>query len=301
MAAYKREEEGDAMSINSCLKQVTPDSKERFFISTVDIKCRVGEREVVNGISFGAGKGKFCSIIGPNGSGKTTLLRTMASSLEPVCGAVMIDDTAVAGMKTCEIALKLAYVSQNTNIGFDFNVTDYVLIGRKPHLRRFQNEGQDDMDFARRAMKITNTWNLREKNVNELSGGERQRVILARALAQDTPVILLDEPISQLDIHHQIGLMDTLREMAVDHGVTVVAVLHDLNMASHYSDQIVLINEGRIVIQGSPEEVLSSQVISEVYGLRVRVINNPETGRPLVIPIGNKVRTETDTMSGAEI
>lgn len=260
-------------------------------ISTVDIQCFMGGREIISGISFGVGKGQFCSIIGPNGSGKTTLLRTMAASLEPACGAVLIEEAILSGMKTREIARKLAYVSQNTNIDFDFNVTDYVLIGRQPHLRLLQGEGPEDLEFARKAMEITNTWQLKDKNVNELSGGERQRVILARALAQDTPVILLDEPISQLDIHHQIELMDTLHEMTVDHGITVVVVLHDLNIASEYSDHIVLLNNGKIAMQGSPEEVFCSDVISGVYGLCVKVIDNPETGRPLVIPYGNKKGT----------
>lgn len=253
-------------------------------IRTVDLKCHLGMREIIAGIDLEVGKGQFCSIIGPNGSGKTTLLRAMAASLRPVFGDVLLDDRAISGMNMKDIARKLAYVSQNTNIEFEFNVTDYVMIGRQPYLRLFQSEGAADMVLVRRAMEITNIWQLRDKNIQEISGGERQRVILARALAQDTPIVLLDEPISQLDIHHQVELMDTLHDMSVNHGITIITVLHDLNMASQYSDQIVLLNGGSIVRKGHPEEVLRSDVISGVYGTRLNVIDDPESGRPLIIP-----------------
>jgi iron complex transport system ATP-binding protein len=208
----------------------------------------------------------------------------MIASLEPECGEVLIDNIEIADIKGKELAKKLAYVSQNTNNDVDFNVMDYVLMGRHPYLGLLQSEGSNDLRYARQSMEITNTWHLREKNLNEISGGERQRVVIARALTQDTQIILLDEPISQLDIHHQIELMDTLRDMVELRGITIVAVLHDLNIASQYSDHIMLIDNGKIVKQGIPEEVLCREVILGVYRLKVQVIQNPETGKPLIIP-----------------
>jgi len=259
-------------------------NKNAYPIAIKNLKCCLGGREILSDVELTIERGKFYSIIGPNGSGKTTLLRMIAASLEPKCGEVLVDDIDVSQMKAKELAKKLAYVSQNANIDNDFNVMDYVLMGRHPYLGLFQSEGKNDLGYAKRAMDITNTWHLREKNLNEVSGGECQRVVVARALAQDTPIILLDEPISQLDIHHQIELMDTLHDMVKMQETTIVTALHDLNIASQYSDYIVLLNNGKIAKHGKPEEVLRREVIFGVYNLNVQVLQNPETGRPLIIP-----------------
>ena len=259
-------------------------NKETYPIKTKNLKCSLGKREIILGVDFTVEKGKFYSIIGPNGSGKTTLLRTIVASLERESGDLLIDNIPIEQLKGKELAKKLAYVSQNTNTDVDFNVLDYVLMGRYPYLGLLQNEGEKDMEYAQKSMELTNTWYLREKKLNEISGGERQRVVVARALTQDTPIILLDEPISQLDIHHQIELMDTLSNMVETRGITIVAVLHDLNIASQYSDYIMLLNDGKLVRHGKPEEVLSKEVILEVYNMAVQVLQNPETGKPLIIP-----------------
>ncbi len=259
-------------------------TKEKKPIEVRNLKCSLGGREIISGVDFTIEKGKFYSIIGPNGSGKTTLLRTIVASLEPAGGELLIDNISIGNLKGKELAKKLAYVSQNTNSDIDFNVLDYVLMGRYPYLGLLQSEGENDLGFAKKSMELTNTWYLREKKLNEISGGERQRVVVARALTQDTPIILLDEPISQLDIHHQIELMDTLSSMIEIKGITIVAVLHDLNIASQYSDYIMLINDGKLIKNGKPEEVLSKQTILDVYNMEVQVLQNPETGKPLVIP-----------------
>lgn len=260
-------------------------NKTPFPIVINKLKCCLGGREIISNVDLTIERGKFYSIIGPNGSGKTTLLRTIASNLAPASGEVLIDSVPLSDMKGKALAKKLAYVSQNTNIDFDFNVMDYVLMGRHPYLGLLQSEGKKDLEYAHKAMDITNTWHLRDKNLNEVSGGERQRVVVARALTQDTPIILLDEPISQLDIHHQVELMDTLYDMVKLQGATIVTVLHDLNIASQYSDHVVLINDGKIVKHGRPEDVLRQDVVWDVYNLKVQVIQNPETGRPLIIPL----------------
>ncbi len=258
--------------------------KETYPIEANNLRCSLGGREIILGVDFTVEKGKFYSIIGPNGSGKTTLLRTIVASLEPESGDLFINNIPIEHLKGKELAKKLAYVSQNTNSDVDFNVLDYVLMGRYPYLGMFQSEGDKDLEYAQKSMELTNTWYLREKKLNEISGGERQRVVVARALTQDTPIILLDEPISQLDIHHQIELMDTLSNMVEMRRITIVAVLHDLNIASQYSDYIMLLNDGKLVKNGKPEEVLTKEVILEVYNMEVQVLQNPETGKPLIIP-----------------
>ena len=183
------------------------------------------------------------------------------------------------------MAKRLSVVPQNTNIEFGFTVTDIVLMGRSPYMRRFESESNQDLEIAEMAMRATNTWHLRDKRINEISGGERQRVIVARALAQDTDIMLLDEPVSQLDIHHQIELMETIHALIKTRGMTVVSVMHDLNLAAQYSDFIILMNEGKVVCQGTPHEVITKENIREVYKLEGYIVNNPITGKPYIIHV----------------
>lgn len=246
-----------------------------------------GYKEILKGISVKFEKNKFYSIIGPNGCGKTTLLKNITRNLEAEGNFIVIDSKDLKSMKSKEIARKLAFVPQNTNIDFEFTAMDVVIMGRSPYLRLFQNEKEEDMEIVRRSMEVTKTWHLRDVNINEISGGERQRVIIARALAQQTGIMLLDEPISMLDIHHQIELMDTVKKLVKEEGITVVAVLHDLNIASQYSDEIIILNGGQVFAKGTAAEVITENNILEVYGLSVQVIKNPITGKPHVIPISS--------------
>lgn len=271
-------------------------TKENPPIEVKDLRCSLGGREILSGVDFTIQKAKFYSIIGPNGSGKTTLLRTIVASLVPESGQLLIDNVPIADLRGKELAKKLAYVSQNTNSDNDFNVLDYVLMGRYPYLGLLQSEDEKDLEYARKSMELTNTLYLKDKKLNEISGGERQRVVVARALTQDTPIILLDEPISQLDIHHQIQLMDTLSSMVEDRGITIIAVLHDLNIASQYSDYVILLNNGKIIKNGTPEEVLLKETILDVYDMEVQILKNPETGKPLVIPSKYRKRKDACTL-----
>jgi len=243
------------------------------------------EKKVLKGISLTIEKNKFYCIIGPNGCGKTTLLKNISKNLEYKLGKVLIENKDLKGFKAKDVAKKLSFVPQNTAIDFDFTALDVVMMGRSPYLRLFQNEGIEDLEIAQKAMGITNTWQLKDMNINEISGGERQRVIVARALAQQTGIMLMDEPISQLDIHHQIDLMDTIKSLVIDSDVTVVAVLHDLNMAAQYSDEIILMENGQIFAKGSPEIVITEENLMKVYGLKASVIKNPITGKPHVLPL----------------
>jgi len=261
------------------------ESRVNYPIKIRDLEWKFGDRQILWDISLTVNKGYFYSIIGPNGSGKTTLLRNISKSLEPKHDCVFIDDIDVTKLSSRNMAKKLSVVPQNTNIEFGFTVIDIVLMGRSPYMRRFESESSRDLEIAEMAMRATNTWYLRDKRINEISGGERQRVILARALAQDTNIMLLDEPVSQLDIHHQIEIMETIRTLIKSRGMTVIAVMHDLNLAAQYSDYIILMNKGKVVCQGTPQEVITKENIMKVYKLEGYIINNPITGKPYIIHV----------------
>ncbi len=241
------------------------------------------ENAILNNINMDFMKNRFYSILGPNGSGKTTLLKNLGKTLETNKKTIFIENNDILDFKNKTLAKKLAVVPQNTILDFDFSALDIVLMGRSPYISRFQEESKEDYDIAKSAMKATNTWSLRGKYMNQLSGGEQQRVIISRALAQDTDIILLDEPISHLDIHHQIEILDTIKSLSKR--ATVIAVLHDLNLAAQYSDYLVLVNKGSIAFQGTVEEVLTEENIKEVYDINVCMIKNPVTGKPHIIPI----------------
>ncbi|AKN33442.1 ABC transporter [Clostridium carboxidivorans P7] len=250
-----------------------------------NLSCSFESNEVLHNININFEKNKFYSILGPNGSGKTTLLKKLGKTLESEKKTIFIENKDVIDFKNKALAKKLAVVPQNTILDFDFSALDIVLMGRSPHISRFQQESKEDYDIVENAMKITNTWHFRDKYINQLSGGEQQRVVIARALAQDTDIILLDEPISHLDIHHQIEILDTIKSLSKK--VTIIAVLHDLNLAAQYSDYLILVNKGSIAFQGTPEEVLIEENIKKVYDINMCMIKNPVTGKPYIIPIGS--------------
>lgn len=243
------------------------------------------EEETLKNVSVNIEKGKFYTILGPNGSGKTTLIRLISKALNTKCEKIFIDDRDIFSINNKTLAKKLAVVPQYSSIEFDFSVLDIVLMGRSPHISRFSSESEEDMKIVKSAMEMTSTWNLRHKNINALSGGERQMVIVARAIAQETEIVLLDEPISNLDIHHQIEILNQIKLLNQTKKKTIIAVLHDLNIATAYSDYIILMNNGRINTIGTPEKVLKGNVIKEVYGIDVNIISDPISGRPVIIPI----------------
>lgn len=242
------------------------------------------ENEVLKNININIEKGKFYTILGPNGSGKTTLLRILSKSLHADIGEIYIDEKELAQIKSKVLAKKMAVVSQSTEIEFNFSVQDIVLMGRAPHIARFCSESEEDMKIAKNAMKMTNTWEFRGKSINALSGGERQRVVVARAIAQQAGIILLDEPISHLDIHQQIEIMNQLKQLNIYKNITIIAVLHDLNIAAAYGDRMILMHDCKVYKDGSPDEILTEDIIRKVYGLEVYVTKNPKTGKTFVMP-----------------
>ncbi|GCD11972.1 heme ABC transporter ATP-binding protein [Clostridium tagluense] len=246
--------------------------------------CFSFEKEVLKDINVNIESGKFYTILGPNGSGKTTLLRILSKSLPMEKGEIFIDEVDLTQIKPKVLAKEMAVVPQSTEIEFDFSVQDIVLMGRTPHISRFCSESEKDIKIAMNAMKITNTWELRNKSINALSGGEKQRVVVARAIAQETGIILLDEPISHLDIHHQIEIMNQLKELNQNKNITIIAVLHDLNLAAAYCDHMILMHNCGVYKDGIPEEVLTEDIIKKVYGLDVYITKNPKTKKTFIMP-----------------
>jgi iron complex transport system ATP-binding protein len=228
--------------------------------------------------------GEVLGLVGPNGSGKTTLIRALTGVVTPDAGEVRLSGRDVAAMSEAEVARVAAVVPQDPVLPPTFSALDCVLMGRTPHLRLLQQEGPHDVDVARRAMLATQTWELAARPVGELSGGERQRVIVARALAQETPVLLLDEPTAHLDIGHQGAVLDLMRRFTREAGKAVLAVVHDLTLAAHYCDRLVVLKAGRVIGEGAPGEVLTPELLREVYGVPVTVLPHPQTGRPVVAP-----------------
>jgi len=245
--------------------------------------------DVLAEVSFAVAAGETLGIIGPNGSGKSTLVRLLSGVLVPNKGEIRLHGRSLATYTSPQRARCIAVVPQETAIEFAFTVTETVLMGRAPHLGRFAFEGDRDLAAAHEAMRRTGVAHLAERALHELSGGERQRVILARALAQDAEILLLDEPAAFLDIRHEVGIYDLLDDLRRE-GRTIVSVLHDLNLAALYCDRILMLNEGRVVALGTPDEVITYQAITAVYGVDVYVDRNDITGAINVLPLSRRYR-----------
>jgi iron complex transport system ATP-binding protein len=236
-------------------------------------------------VSLNVASGELVGLVGPNGCGKTTLIRAVTKVVTPVGGEIHIDCDNVASLAQVEIARRVAVVPQEPLLPEAFTALECVLMGRTPHLRLLENEGARDFEAARTAMQRTDTWELAERPVGRLSGGERQRVIVARALAQETPLLLLDEPTAHLDIGHQASVLGLMRSLCRDQGKAVLAVVHDLTLAAAYCDRLALLRAGgTVVAEGTPRQILRSELLSEVYGASVDVFPHPATGRPVVAP-----------------
>jgi len=247
-----------------------------------DITFKYKSQKVLDDISLRISSGKFVGIIGPNGSGKSTFLKVLSRILRPVAGYVSLGEQPLEQFSQKELARTMAVVAQDTNAGYQFTVEDVVLMGRAPYLGRFQSESMADYEIVRQALQVTGCSHLRERSITELSGGERQRVMIARALAQQPKVLLLDEPTSHLDIGYQQEILDLVKRLCTTEGITVVAVLHDLNLAAYYCQELVLFHQGKIAACGLPTEVLTAENIEKVYGTRVLVSPHPVFGTPQV-------------------
>ena len=252
-----------------------------------------GDRTVVDALTFVVPDGAVTAVVGANACGKSTLLRGMARLLRPTSGAVLLDGEQIHRTSTRKVARTLGLLPQAPVTPEGVSVADLVSRGRHPHtgaLRRWSTE--DDTAVAE-ALALTGTTELAERAVDELSGGQRQRVWVAMALAQDTDLLLLDEPTTYLDVAHQMELLELLRDLNATRGTTIVMVLHELNLAARFADHLVALCEGRIVASGTPGEVLTEETVREVFGLPCRVIPDPVSGTPLVVPLGRQPREAT--------
>ncbi|MGQ9572699.1 MAG: ABC transporter ATP-binding protein [Dehalococcoidia bacterium] len=244
-----------------------------------------GELIALEQVSLSLEVGELLGVVGPNGSGKSTLIRAITRLVRPLGGEIRLDGKQVSHLSQRELARWVAVVPQNPYLPDAFTVLEVALMGRNPHLGLLQSEGQADLTAVRRALEQTDTWHLAGRRVGELSGGERQRAVVARALAQETPLLLLDEPTAHLDVGHQAAMLDLVRQLCRSAGKAVLVAIHDLSLAGQYCDRLIMLNEGRIVGEGKPQEVLSPELLASVYGTRVWVFPHPVTGRPVVTPM----------------
>lgn len=243
-------------------------------------------RLVVDGISVTIPPGEITAIVGPNACGKSTLLRALARLLRPTSGAVLLDGEQIDRLPTKNVARQLGILPQNPSAPSGIRVADLVARGRTPHQRRFAHWSPADESAVQRALDATGTTALANRTLDELSGGQRQRVWIAMVLAQETGILLLDEPTTFLDIPRQLEVLELVRTLNEGEGRTVVLVLHDLNLAARYASNVIAMRDGRIIAEGHPAAVVTEAHVRDVFDLRAKVIDDPISGTPLVIPIG---------------
>lgn len=252
-------------------------------IDITELTFAYNGHEVLDGVSLSVQNGELVGLIGPNGAGKTTLLRLTNAALEPDSGSIRIDDTDVHRVTSRAASQQVAVVPQETTLSFDFNVEQVVGMGRNPYKNRFDTTTKEDREIIQRALELTDTKSFADRSFSEISGGEQKRVLLARAIAQSTQNLLIDEPTASLDINHQYAVF-TLVSQLVGEDKAVLAAIHDLDLAGRFCDRLALLAEGRIVASGPPKSVLQPDILSNAYGIDTSVLEHPETGTPIVVP-----------------
>jgi len=248
-------------------------------------------RPVLDELTFSIGSSELFIIIGPNGAGKTTLMRSMGGLLSPRRGEIRIFEKPISRYRKKELARLVAYVPQGAPLEFPFSVAQIVLMGRAPYHGALGIERKSDFEIADRAMRFTGVDSLADRRLDQLSGGELQRVMVARAICQEPRILLLDEPTASLDLAHQVHLMDLLENLKTEHGITVVMVSHDINLAGMYGDRLLLLKEGRILQQGVPADVLKADTLEHAYQCPVLVDEGPVHRMPRVTVIPRKYRS----------
>lgn len=258
-----------------------------------ELRLAYGDRVVVDQLDVAVANNTITAVIGPNGCGKSTLLRGLGRLLPPKRGSVLLDGKEIHRMSTKEVARTLGVLPQSPVAPEGLSVADLVARGRHPHQAWYRQWSSGDESAVAEALEMTGIGDLADRALDELSGGQRQRAWLSMALAQGTDVLLLDEPTTYLDLSHQIDVLELIGRLHDDSGRTVVMVLHDLNLAARYADRLVAMNEGRIVAEGDPHEVLTEDLLSDVFELKARVVEDPVMGTPMVVPVGGRRSTHS--------
>jgi len=245
-----------------------------------------GKKTVARDLHVTIPEGHFTAIIGPNGCGKSTLLRTLSRLMTPLQGSVWLDGEEIQRFKSKEVARRIGLLAQNATTPGDITVQELVARGRYPHQPLFTRWRKEDEEAVTRAMQATGITDLAQQSVDTLSGGQRQRAWIAMVLAQETAIMLLDEPTTWLDISHQIDLLELLSELNRSRDYTLAAVLHDLNQACRYATHLIALRDGKIVAEGAPKAIVTPDLIERIYGMRCMIIEDPVAGTPLVVPLG---------------
>lgn len=243
-----------------------------------------GDRQILHEIQLEVHSGEIVALLGPNGAGKSTLIRSISGVIPTRNGNIFVDQKDVTSLSIMERARHISVVPQAISMPPAFTVWETVLLGRTPYLNFLGQTSAKDEAIARQALEQVDVLHLIEKRMDEISGGEQQRVLLARTLAQDTPILLMDEPTTHLDISHQIDLLKLITKQAREKSLTVLIALHDLNLASMFADRIAIVQNGLLCVAGTPQETLTSEIINSVYHVPVHVVSHPQTGVPFVIP-----------------
>ncbi|MEU8776024.1 ABC transporter ATP-binding protein [Streptomyces sp. NPDC048606] len=260
-------------------------------LSAENVTLGYDQRVIAEGLSVEIPDNSFTVIVGPNACGKSTLLRALSRMLKPSVGRVLLDGQSIGSMPAKKVAKTLGLLPQSSIAPDGITVADLVSRGRYPHQGLLRQWSAEDERIVVESMTSTGVAELADRAVDELSGGQRQRVWIAMALAQQTPLLLLDEPTTYLDIQHQLDVLDLCAELHENQGRTLVAVLHDLNQAARYATHLIAMRGGVVVAEGPPAEVVTSELVEEVFGVRCRIIDDPETGTPLVVPAARQART----------
>lgn len=250
-------------------------------IEVKNIQFSYNTEDVIKDVSFALHQGEFLGIIGPNGAGKSTILRLVCRILTPRLGSVLIFDKNITMIRRKILAQQIAFVPQETYFALNFTVEHILIMGRYPYLGVFQREGRKDIDAVEYALEQADVTKFRKRPINSLSSGERQRVVIARALAQQPKILLLDEPTSHLDLHHQFAIMELLKKLNTL-GISIIIVNHDLNLASLYCQRLLLMHEGTIYADGTPKSLINEKTLRDVYGTSVKIIRHPDRDVPQI-------------------
>ena len=253
--------------------------------STQKLRVSYSAKTVIDSMDLTIPREKITTIIGPNAAGKSTLLHAISRLLKPASGQVLLDGKSIHAMRSRDLAKDLGLLPQAPSVPQGIRVAELVARGRHPHHGVFGGWTSDDEEAVAAALLATDTLEIAEENMDELSGGQRQRVWIAMALAQQTDILLLDEPITFLDLKHQVEILNLLRVLNARERKTIVVVIHDVNLAAHYSDHIVALKSGRVFAEGAPEEIVNFENLRVIFEVETIIISHPQTGRPFALPI----------------